>query len=111
MLVTGCVVNNRHVEDELARLQDEYASDLEIELYDNGQLSRMLRDRGSLVSGIFGPEWARAFCGYDSPAAPTTPIGRALLSDPVEILGYGKLRVRAESLVTDEPAAAAEVVR
>lgn len=109
VLVTGCVVNDRHVEDELARLQDEYTSDLEIELYDNGQLSRMLRDRGSLVSGIFGPEWARAFCGYDSPAAPTTPSGRALLNDPVEILGYGELLVCAESLLTNEAAAAAEL--
>jgi hypothetical protein len=38
-----------------------------------------------------------------------SPSGRALLNDPVEILGYGELRVRAESSLKDEPAAAAKL--
>lgn len=38
-----------------------------------------------------------------------SPSGRALLNDPVEILGYGELRVRAESLLKDNPAAAADL--
>jgi hypothetical protein len=59
VLVTGCTVNDVHVDQELDKLQREYADDLKIELWDNGELSRMLRDRGPLVAGIFGETRAR----------------------------------------------------
>jgi hypothetical protein len=48
-------------------------------------------------------------CGYarkDQLIQETPASGRALLDDPVEILGYDELRVRAESLLKDEPATA-----
>ena len=46
---------------------------------------------------------------FTESSSPRTPNGLALLNDPVEILGYGELYVRAESLLKDEPAAAAEL--
>jgi hypothetical protein len=111
VLVTGCVVNNRHVDDELAALKAEYAGDLEIELYDNTQLSVILRDRGPLVYGIFGPHWAQAYCSYQPPIGSPSPHGRAYLGDPVEILGYSEVHSQAQALATSEPSAAAELFR
>lgn len=107
VLVTGCVVDDRAVDDELIKLKNEYKGDLEIDLYDNTELSIRLRDRGPLVYGIFGPEWAKAYCGYEQPAQLPTPHGRAYLADPVDILGYSDVRERAAQLDSDEPAAAA----
>ncbi|MQA87834.1 MAG: hypothetical protein GEV03_25225 [Streptosporangiales bacterium] len=108
VLATARVADDTAVEDELVDLQRRYADDLEIDLYDRGQLSRMLRERGSLVRGIFGPDWARAFCGHEAPSAPTTPDGRALLNDPVDVFGLGDLCASAENLDATDPASAAE---
>lgn len=110
VLVTGCPVDDRTVDDELDKLKREYAGDLEIELYDKARISMELRYRGPLVYGIFGPDWARAYCGYEPAAtgAPT-PHGRAYLADPVDILGYSDIFSRAQDLATSEPAAAAEL--
>jgi hypothetical protein len=107
VLVTGCVVDDRHVDDELTKLKDEYRGDFEIDLYDNTELSFRLRDRGPLVYGIFGPDWARAYCGYQPPAEQPVPHGRAYLGDPIDILGYSSVRGQAEQLAEPEPAAAA----
>jgi len=109
VLVTGCTPDDTHVENELAKLQRDYAGDLEIALYDNSQLSTMLRERGSLVYGVFGPEWARQWCGYESPGRRESPTGRALLNDPVAILGLGELKDRADEWTLTEPSAAAQV--
>lgn len=109
VLVTGCAHEDSHVEDELIKLQKKYADDLEIVLYDNSQLSTMLRERGSLVYGIFGPDWAKAWCGYQPPGTPDTPTGRALLNDPIAILGLGELRKKADGWASLEPSAAAQI--
>jgi phosphoglycolate phosphatase-like HAD superfamily hydrolase len=107
VLVTGCAVHDRHVDDELVKLKAEYQGDLEIDLYDNTELSMKLRDRGPLVYGVFGPDWARAYCGYQPPTEHATPHGRAYLADPVNILGYTELLAQATQLDPAEPAAAA----
>jgi len=107
VLVTGCAVHDQPVDDELVKLKAEYQGDLEIDLYDNTELSMKLRDRGPLVYGVFGPDWARAYCGYQPPTEQATPHGRAYLADPVNILGYTELLERATQLDSAEPAAAA----
>ncbi len=109
VLATACSADDTAVEDQLVILREKYAGDLEIDLYDGRQLSRMLRERGSLVGGIFGPDWACAFCGYDMPHAPVTPAGRALLNDPLLHLGLGEILTRAEEFTDGEPARAAEL--
>jgi hypothetical protein len=109
VLATACSADDTAVEDQLVILREKYAGDLEIDVYDGRQLSRMLRERGSLVSGIFGPDWARAFCGYDMPHVPATPPGRALLNDPLLYLGLGEILTRAEEFIGGEPARAAEL--
>lgn len=109
VLATACSADDTAVEDQLVILREKYAGDLEIDVYDGRQLSRMLRERGSLVSGIFGPDWARAFCGYDMPHVPVTRPGRALLNDPLLYLGLGEILTRAEEFIGGEPARAAEL--
>ena len=99
------------VEDELGLLQQDYAGDLEIELYDGGELSRRLRDRGSLVAGIFGRAWAEAFCGWAPSIASVEPDARLLLNDPVAILGYADVLGQADVEREQHPLAAAEVYR
>jgi len=111
VLVTGCEVDDTHVEDELHRLEQEYAGDLEIALYDAGELSRRLRERGALVAGVFGPEWAKAFCGWERSTPPVEPEARLLLNDPVVILGFDEVLRQADDTRDEQPAAAAEVYR
>lgn len=67
VLVTGCVVADVPVDVELDALQKEYAGDLDIELWDNRRVSSYLMERGPIVAGIFGPQWAESFCGYRPP--------------------------------------------
>jgi tetratricopeptide (TPR) repeat protein len=109
VLVTACTVDDTAVEDELLELKRRFAGDLEIDLYDGQELFRKVNNRGSLIYGIFGPDWAKAVCGHEPPAKPTMPDGRALLNDPVEMLGFGELRSRAEELDAQDPATAAEL--
>jgi len=109
VLAASACIEDTAVEDELDRLQSEYAGDLDIELWDGHELSRMLRDRGPLVAGIFGPDWARVFSGYHPLAGDPIPHGRALLNDPIVIHGLSAQRDRAASLADTDPAAAAEL--
>lgn len=109
VLVTACSVPDRHVEDELRQLKLQYAGDIEIDLYDGQELLRKLMNRGALVSVIFGPEWAKATCGHESPEDPQTPDGRLLLNDPIEMLNLGSLRAQAEELEATAPGEAAEL--
>ncbi|WP_145503577.1 HEAT repeat domain-containing protein [Streptomyces sp. CFMR 7] len=107
VLATGCVVDDTAV--ELVALQETYQGDIEIDLYDARALSRFLRERPYLVAGVFGPEWAKAFCGVETPLAPTLPHGYALLNDPLEHLGLADALQRAQQLAATEPGPAAEL--
>jgi hypothetical protein len=107
VLATGCVVDDTAVEDELVALQGQYQGDMEIDLYDARALSRFLRERPYLVAGVFGPEWAKAFCGVETPPVPSLPHGYALLNDPLEHLGLADALSRAQQLTETEPGPAA----
>ncbi|MFI2722578.1 hypothetical protein ACH5AI_40815 [Streptomyces collinus] len=109
VLAAGCVVDDTKVEDELVALQEEYQGDIEIDLYDAGALSRFLRERPHLVAGVFGPEWAKAFCGVEPPPVPSLPHGYALLNDPLEHMGLSDALQRAQHLADTEPGPAAEL--
>ncbi|MCX4580733.1 hypothetical protein OHB41_48000 [Streptomyces sp. NBC_01571] len=109
VLTTGCVVDDTAVEDELVALQETYRGDIGIELYDAYSLSRFLRERPYLVAGVFGPEWAKAFCGVETPPVPTLPHGYTLLNDPLEHLGLADALHRAQQLAETEPGPAAEL--
>jgi hypothetical protein len=103
VLATGCVVDDTAVEDELVALQERYQGDIDIDLYDARALSRFLRERPYLVAGVFGSEWAKAFCGVETPSVPTLPHGYALLNDPLEHLGLADALNRAQQLAETEP--------
>jgi hypothetical protein len=109
VLATGCTVDETAVEDELVALQERYQDDIDIELYDARALSRFLRERPSIVAGVFGPEWAKAFCGVETPPVPSLPHGYALLNDPLEHLGLADALHRAQQLAETEPGPAAEL--
>ncbi|MBV7700970.1 HEAT repeat domain-containing protein [Streptomyces sp. TRM70350] len=109
VLATGCVVDDTAVEDELVALQEKYQGDIDIDLYDARALSRFLRERPYLVAGVFGPEWAKAFCGVETPSVSTLPHGYALLNDPLEHLGLADALHRAQQLAETEPGPAAEL--
>ncbi|WP_405462936.1 hypothetical protein OG783_33365 [Streptomyces jietaisiensis] len=108
VLATGCIVDDTAVEDELVALQEQYQDDIDIDLYDARTLSRFLRDRPSIVAGVFGPEWAKAFCGVETPPVPSLPHGYALLNDPLDHLGLADALHRAQ-LAETEPGPAAEL--
>ncbi|MFD4711944.1 hypothetical protein ACFWN5_20055 [Streptomyces sp. NPDC058430] len=109
VLATGCIVDDTAVEDELVALQERYQDDIDIGLYDARALSRFLRERPSIVAGVFGPEWAKAFCGVETPPVPSLPHGYALLNDPLEHLGLADALHRAQQLAETEPGPAAEL--
>ncbi|MFC9643597.1 hypothetical protein ACFTZF_34405 [Streptomyces mirabilis] len=109
VLATGCIVDDTAVEDELVALQERYQDDIDIDLYDARALSRFLRERPSIVAGVFGPEWAKAFCGVETPPVPSLPHGYALLNDPLEHLGLADALHRAQQLVETEAGPAAEL--
>ncbi|GJF32565.1 hypothetical protein KNE206_52650 [Kitasatospora sp. NE20-6] len=112
VLAVGCEleVDDTAVEDELVALQDAYHGDLEIELYDAQALTRFLRERPSIVGGVFGPEWAKALYGLELPAAPALPNAYALLNDPLEHLDRAPALARAEELSAAAPSQAAELM-
>jgi len=110
VLVCGCDVADTALVDKLTELRKEYQGDVDIDLYDAEQLSRMLRDRGSVVSGVFGPAWRAAFCGDVEPeAAAELPSAYALLNDPLVEAGVAPLLQRAQKMQSEDPGAAAEL--
>jgi hypothetical protein len=50
-------------------------------------ISSKLWDCGPLVNSVFGPDWARSFCGFAPPPPdPADPVGLGLVENPVQIL-------------------------
>lgn len=96
--------------DEMAALQNEYAGDLVIEVWGAEALSRMLRPRPHLVYAVFGPDWARAYCGYDPgprPSLAPRPLG--LVEDPIDVLRLRSLEADASAAESGEPERVASV--
>ncbi|SDS54581.1 hypothetical protein SAMN05216371_0134 [Streptomyces sp. TLI_053] len=110
VLAVGCKVDDTAVENELVALQEEYEGDLRIDLYDAGALTRFLRERPSVVGGVFGPQWAMALYGLELPAPPVLPSGYALLNDPLEHLGLSPALARAETMAIADPLEAAVLI-
>jgi hypothetical protein len=97
--------------DELATLQDEFSDDLEIDVWGTETLSRKLRDMPRIVFAIFGPAWAKAFCGFDGDlheAPGPDPLG--LLEDPVALLHLDAFAGDAQALKTIEPLEASRLL-
>src|SRR6266571_3708717 len=96
--------------DELERLRAEYRGDLEVDVYGAEKISHALRDAVGVVAGIFGPEWARAFCGMEPPAvAAGEPTAYGLLEDPLTDLGLAEVDIRAQQLRTEQPQQTAQI--
>jgi len=92
------------LQDTLEDLQDEYASDLVIEVWGREMLSSMLRDMGSLVRSVFGPDWAHSFCGFSpAPSGPGDPDPLGLVENPVQVLNLDAMATDAMTLENSEP--------
>ncbi|WCO66236.1 hypothetical protein PO878_17170 [Iamia majanohamensis] len=97
--------------EALARLQDEYEGDLTIEAWGAERLSRDLRDAPRLVFAVFGPEWARAFCGFTPSPTPTpAPSPYGLVAPPTEVLGLNAMLGDAESSASEDPGRSIRIV-
>ena len=94
--------------DEIARLQNAYQSDIGIEVWGRESLSRKLRDAPHLVYSVFGPEWARAFCGFvPTPRSLNEPRPLALVEAPTEVLGLASMLADADEREQVDPSQAA----
>jgi hypothetical protein len=92
------------LQDTLEDLQDEYVGDLVIEVWGREMLSSMLRDMGSLVYSVFGPEGAQSFCGFSpAPSGPGDPDPLGLVENPVQVLNLDAMATDARTLETGSP--------
>ncbi|WP_262063454.1 hypothetical protein [Streptomyces sp. STR69] len=90
--------------DALEALQTKYAGDLEIDAWGAEALSRMLRDMPYLVYAVFGPQWAKAYCGYEpSPSNPAAPKSLGLVEDPIAVLQLDALETDATQAEPTDP--------
>lgn len=81
VLVVACSGRERRVQLELNRLRQVYAGDLEIDLYDDGDLTRAARGQGGVVRAHYGELWAVYVSGQVAASLPNAaPIQPALLS-------------------------------
>jgi hypothetical protein len=98
--------------DKLADLRKAYAGDLELEVWGAESLNRQLRDFPRVVYAVFGPAWAKAYCGYEpSPGSDPEPVSWGLVKDPVLVL---KLQGTLEDAIAAEgaePSVAASLYR
>jgi hypothetical protein len=109
-------VRDRKVADRLIALNNEHGP-LEIDIWDQSQITDMLRGRPEIVIKYFGPRAAERFC----PAYVVTPIevpgpdavatADAVVRGPLRMADAQELLNRAKDLVTGEPAAALELYR
>jgi hypothetical protein len=98
------------LQERLEELQEAYAGDLIIEVWGREMVSGKLRDSGPLVNSVFGPEWARSFCGFAPPPPdPADPVGLGLVENPVQVLR--NLSAMAEDARALEGTDAAESAR
>lgn len=94
--------------DGLKELQDRYQGDLTIEVWGAEALGRKLRELPHLVLAIFGPAWAKAWCGFaPAPPAPGAPPPLGLVEDPVAVLHFDAMEAEAASRQEANPLAAA----
>ncbi len=88
--------------DTLVTLRKEYSGDIDIEVWGAEALSRALRNEPRLVYAIFGPAWAKAFCGYEpSPQQAAEPDPFGFVNSPVEVLGLDTYQAEAAAATED----------
>ena len=92
--------------DKRDELQRSYDDDLDIVVWGAEAISRKLRHLPHLVQAVFGPEWARAFCGVEDPST-AAPPALGFVEDPVEVLGLTPLRAEATARESSDPLTAA----
>jgi hypothetical protein len=74
------------------------------------QLSRELHDSVSVVSSVFGPDWARVFCGVEPPPAPARdPEAYGLLEDPLGLLRLDVADQASREAAAAEPSRSAAI--
>ena len=96
----------------LAALREQYQGDLEIEVWGSEALDRMLRDFPRVVFAVFGPAWAKAYCGYEpSPQDLAAPSSMGLVEDPVLVLNLHDVLQEAQEAASTAPARAASLYR
>jgi hypothetical protein len=109
-------VPDRKVADRLIALNNEHGP-LEIEIWDQSQITDMLRGRPELVIKYFGPRAAERFCPayvvapVEIPGPDAVATADAVVRGPLRMADAQELLNRAKGLVTDEPAAALELYR
>ncbi len=98
------------MQDRLEELQAQYASDLIIEVWGREMISGKLRDSGALVNTVFGPEWAREFCGFaPPPPGPADPDPLGLVESPIQVLNLDSIANDARARETDDPLGSARL--
>ena len=96
--------------DEAERLISEYEGDIGIDVIGAEQLSRVLHDSVSVVSSVFGPDWARVFCGVEPPPAPAQdPAAYGLLEGPLALLNLEGADRDSREAAPSEPSRSAAI--
>jgi hypothetical protein len=112
----GSPVRDRKVADRLIALNNEHGP-LEIDIWDQSQITDMLRGRPEIVIKYFGPRAAERFCPayvvapVEVPGPDAVATADAVVRGPLRMADAQELLNRAKDLVTDEPAAALELYR
>ena len=97
--------------DGLKDLQDNYDGDLTIEVWGAETLSRKLRDLPHMVLAVFGPVWAKAWCGFEPvPPGPGAPAPLGLVEGPLAVLHLDAMEADAASKQQADPLAAAALL-
>jgi hypothetical protein len=110
------MVTDREVTDRLIELQQEH-DPLAIDIWDQTQISEMLRDKPHIVIKYFGPQAAERFCPpyviapVEVPGPDAIATADAVLRGPLQMANAQESLNRASDLVTDEPATALALYR
>ena len=113
VLCLSSAANRTGIIEELHLLRARRDLDLEIDLYDQGRLSEMLKQRGDLVRRLFGDPWHQVFCLGE----PLAPPGRtdadvradAILRGPLEALNIADDAAIAQDISDSDPSRAEEL--
>lgn len=107
----GTTVHDREVAERKIALNVAHHP-LEIDIWDQSQISEMLRDKPYIVVKYFGPRAAERFCvpyvfaPVEIPGPDAIATSDAVLRGPLAMANAQELLDEANQLVTDDPAAA-----
>jgi hypothetical protein len=110
LLTSAPFDNDTALQDRLEELQQRYRGDLILEVWGQEKLTAELRDCGALVNAVFGPEWARAICGFvPAPPGPADPDRLGLVENPVVVLNLDALEGDAREREASDPLGSARL--